>query len=109
MIAVFIKCTCCTSPILGSTSLRPLVFPLFFNLVAYCLMSVGLVRYVSLLAALVQAVVVSTFAVSHREHGTTKDFDFAVTYQPYGPDCFSRNMLLVSGQSPVDAGPTVPQ
>lgn len=87
------------------------MFPLFFNLVAYCLMllmPMGLIRCVSLLAALVQAVVVSAFGVSHREHGTTKDFDFAMTYQPYGPDCFSRNVLLVSGQSPVDAGPTVP-
>jgi hypothetical protein len=39
----------------------------------------GLVRYVSLLAALVLAVVVSAFAASHREYGTVKDSELIST------------------------------
>jgi len=60
----------------------------------------GLARYVSLLAALARAVVVSAHAVPYHHRDVTKEFDFVVTYEPYAPDGFSRNMLLVNGQSP---------
>lgn len=63
-------------------------------------MPMGLARYVYLLAALAQTVVVSAHALPHHHHGATKEFDFVVTYEPYAPDGFSRNMLLVNGQYP---------
>jgi FtsP/CotA-like multicopper oxidase with cupredoxin domain len=64
----------------------------------------GLVRYIYLLAALVQTLVVSSYAVPLNQRGATKEFDFVVTYEPHAPDGFSRDMFLVNGQSP---GPVI--
>ncbi|GAM82783.1 hypothetical protein ANO11243_007690 [Dothideomycetidae sp. 11243] len=60
----------------------------------------GLIHLLLFVATLLRTTAVIAYATPSRRHGTIKEFDFVVTYESYAPDGFSRDMLLVNGQSP---------
>ncbi|KAF5005330.1 hypothetical protein FDECE_8226 [Fusarium decemcellulare] len=58
----------------------------------------SLIRSFVFLPLILHSFIASVAANGH--HGRTKEFDLKVTWEEHAPDGFSRQMLLVNGQSP---------